>query len=198
MSQYKGNSPSLNPQNYNNPQISKQQQQLNIDNQKKDKQLDGMINSFKSRNPYQMLWGKGLGENALEYSITIINVPDVAQAMKFYENAFGFKSKFIDKMSAYGEVESGPVSIGFVNENMAGYSFTKTRPTSLPPAVSLFFVSDDVNQDYQKAIQNGAKVVQPPHSTVWTEKVAIVSDLNGVAIHISAPHKQEYLQQNMK
>ena len=47
------------------------------------------------------------------FAYTILYVRDVAATIEFYENAFGFKRKFISPDGEYGELLTGATTLSF-------------------------------------------------------------------------------------
>ena len=58
------------------------------------------------------------------YAYTILYINDVAKTIAFYEEAFGFKRKFITPEGDYGELDTGATTIAFANLELASYNFS--------------------------------------------------------------------------
>lgn len=123
----------------------------------------------------------------MKLGYTIMYVPDVDQALAFYENAFGFKTRFKTENGNYGELDTGATALGFVREaflESEGFSFLKNRPDQAPAGIQIAFVAEDVSLAYQKALGAGAVAVKAPAQKPWGQLVAVVRDLNGVIVEI--------------
>ncbi len=131
------------------------------------------------------------GENHMKLGYTILYVPNVEQALAFYEKAFGFKRKYLHESGQYGELETGATTLSFTGyELMTGMNeitFTKNSKDTSPPAIELAFVTDNVEKDFEKAVSNGATVLKKPVKKPWGQLVGYVRDLNGFIVEICSP-----------
>jgi catechol 2,3-dioxygenase-like lactoylglutathione lyase family enzyme len=48
----------------------------------------------------------------------IVYVPDVAQSVAFYENAFGLVRRFMHESGQYAEMDTGATALAFASEDM--------------------------------------------------------------------------------
>ncbi len=55
--------------------------------------------------------------------------------------------------------------------------------------MEIAFSSSDVQRDYKRAVDAGAKCVSPPKLLPWGQQVAYVRDLNGVLVEIASEIK---------
>jgi lactoylglutathione lyase len=123
----------------------------------------------------------------MKFAYTIVYVPNVPEAMSFYEKAFGFTQRFIHESQCYGEMETGATALAFLSEEMSaqgGIEFEPNRPTHKPAAIELAFTTQDVQLSYDKAIAAGASPIMPPCVKPWGQTISYVRDLNGVLIEI--------------
>ena len=128
----------------------------------------------------------------MKFGYTLLYVADVEQSLAFYEAAFGFSRKFMQKEGdqEYGELDTGSTTIGFVSHGLAkshGFDYTETRPDGPPAAFEIGLVTDDVQAGYNTAIANGAVAVSPPSSKPWGQTVSYVRDNNGFLVEICSP-----------
>jgi len=49
----------------------------------------------------------------MKFKYTILYVKSVSKTLKFYENAFGFKTKFLHEAGDYGELDTGETTLSF-------------------------------------------------------------------------------------
>eukprot|EP00762_Andalucia_godoyi_P004643 ANDGO_03595.mRNA.1 Uncharacterized protein YsfE len=120
----------------------------------------------------------------------ILYVPDVPQAVEFYEKAFQCTKKFVHESSTYGEIASGSTTLAFAAESLIhsqGISFTASALEHRPSAFEIAFVTEDVESAYQHAILSGAVAVKDPVKKPWGQLVAHVRDLNGVLVELCSP-----------
>jgi len=127
----------------------------------------------------------------LKFGYTILYVEDVVKTIIFYEKAFGFSRKFITPEEDYGELLSGETTIAFASIEL-GHSnfkngFTKSDPNMKPFGFELAFVTDNIEEDFKKALEAGAveeeKLVEKP----WGQKVGYLRDINGFLIEMCTP-----------
>jgi len=120
-----------------------------------------------------------------------IYVPDVEQAIAFYEKAFGLKLCYLHESKQYAELDTGNTKLTFASEELAGsnnFPFVKNSLVNTAPVgIEIAFVIQEVQKAYQKAISAGAVVVKEPSAKPWGQVVSYVRDLNGVLIEICSP-----------
>lgn len=51
----------------------------------------------------------------MQLGYTIVYVPDVAQSLAFFEQAFGLKRRFLHESGEYGELETGASTLAFAS-----------------------------------------------------------------------------------
>ena len=122
------------------------------------------------------------------FAYTILYVRDVAATIEFYENAFGFKRKFISPDGEYGELLTGATTLSFARIELAKTNipdgFTESDPTAKPFAFEIGFTVDDVGNAFQHALNAGATAVSTPKTKPWGQVVSYVRDLNGFLVEI--------------
>jgi uncharacterized glyoxalase superfamily protein PhnB len=127
----------------------------------------------------------------IQFKYTILYVPDVTKAIAFYEAAFGFERIFISPDNDYGELQTGPTTLSFASETLAGSNlpngFAHADAAQKPFAIELGFVTDDVSAMIEKAIAAGASLYAAPAVKPWGQTVAYVRDLNGFLIELCTP-----------
>ena len=129
----------------------------------------------------------------MKYQYTILYVDNVSETLEFYQNAFGFKQKFVTPENDYGELVTGETTIGFAS-NMLGASnfkegFLKSEKNNKAFGIELAFVSENIEEDFERAIKNGAILFEPLQEKPWGQKVGYVRDNNGFLIEICTPIK---------
>ena len=129
----------------------------------------------------------------MKYAYTILYVEDVEKTILFYENAFGFQKKFISPESDYGELVSGETTIAFAS-NVLGNSnfkngFKKLSINEKPNGIEMAFTSENIEEDFTKAINAGALEYESIKEKPWGQKVGYLRDLNGFLIEICTPIK---------
>lgn len=129
----------------------------------------------------------------MKYAYTILYVEDVTATIKFYEKAFGFSKKFITPESDYGELISGETTIAFASIELGKSNFEKgfepIKRSKKPFGVELAFTTENIEEDFEKAIHAGATEFEPLSEKPWGQKVGYLRDNNGFLIEICTPIK---------
>ena len=131
----------------------------------------------------------------MKYAYTILYVEDVVETVEFYEKAFGFSRKYISPENDYGELISGETTIAFAlielgNLNLKS-GFEKITNTKKPFGVELAFTTENIETDFQSAINAGATEFESITIKPWGQKVGYVRDNNGFLIEMCTPIKSE-------
>jgi len=98
----------------------------------------------------------------MKFGYTIVYVPDVAQSLQFFEQAFGFTRKFLHESNTYGELATGETTLAFAAHELAESNFPQghvaASASAKPLGMELGFVTDDVAGAHARAIAAGASV----------------------------------------
>lgn len=131
----------------------------------------------------------------MKYAYTILYVESVSETIEFYEKAFGFNRKFLTPESDYGELISGETTIAFASIELGNSNFKsgfeKISKTQKPFGVELVFTTENIEKDFQSAINFGATEFEPITEKPWGQKVGYLRDNNGFLIEICTPMKTE-------
>ena len=129
----------------------------------------------------------------MKYAYTILYVESVPETIEFYEKAFRFVRKFLTPENDYGELISGETTIAFASIELGSSNlkkgFEKSNVAKKPFGVELAFTSENIEQDFQKAIDEGATVFELLTEKPWGQKVGYLRDNNGFLIEICTPMK---------
>ena len=121
----------------------------------------------------------------------IVYVPRVERALAFYERAFGLGRKFVAEGGSFGELESGPTTLAFASEELAGSNvpggFQRGTPDAPPCNVELCLVFDDVAAAFTHAVASGATALAAPAVKPWGQTVAYVRDPDGTLVELASP-----------
>lgn len=127
----------------------------------------------------------------IQFAYTILYVKDVAETIRFYENAFGFKQKFITPDNSYGEIISGETTLSFAELDLANSNFQdgfiESDLNKKPFGIEIGFTTTDVDATLNKAVEAGAIIYAEPKTKPWGQIVAYVRDINGFLIEICTP-----------
>ena len=131
----------------------------------------------------------------MKFAYTILYVEDVVETVEFYEKAFGFRRKLITPESDYGELISGETTIAFASVELGNSNFKdgfeKISNSEKPFGVELAFTTENIETDFQNAIDAGATEFEPLTEKPWGQKVGYVRDNNGFLIEICTPIKTD-------
>jgi catechol 2,3-dioxygenase-like lactoylglutathione lyase family enzyme len=98
----------------------------------------------------------------MKFGYTIIYTEDVSQSIEFFENAFGFKRRFIHE-SGYGELETGGTALAFASHELGKSNlpngYVKANGDK-PLGVEIALVTDDVAAAYTKALDESPRVLR--------------------------------------
>jgi len=127
----------------------------------------------------------------MKYAYTILYVEDVKNTIDFYEKAFGFYRKFLTPENDYGELVSGETTIAFASIELGNSNFKngfeRISNSQRPFGVEIAFTSENIETDFQKAIEAGATEFESLKEKPWGQKVGYLRDINGFLIEIGTP-----------
>jgi lactoylglutathione lyase len=129
----------------------------------------------------------------MKLGYVILYVPDVSQAVEFYERAFGIARRFVHESGSYAEMETGGTALAFASEELVTsicHDFRANRPTEKPAGAEVAFVADDVPAAFRHALEAGASAYVEPHAKPWGQVVSYVRDLNGFLVEICSEAAQ--------
>ncbi|KAF4358677.1 hypothetical protein F8388_005617 [Cannabis sativa] len=126
----------------------------------------------------------------------VIYVKDVAKSVTFYEKAFGFSVRRLDKSHRWGELESGQSTIAFTplhqheTDEVTGSVQTAAGSHGERQPVEVCFAFSDVDAAYKS--QHGRwDLMSEPEEKEWGQKVGYVRDINGIVVrmgsHVQSP-----------
>lgn len=126
----------------------------------------------------------------MQLGYIIYYVKDVAETIKFYEEAFSLKKKFLHESNEYGELDTGSTTLSFASLSMAKNNkigFVERVKDFKSSDMEIGLVTPDVSAAHAHAIKAGAIEVNSPITKPWGQTVSYVRDLNGFLIEICSP-----------
>lgn len=127
----------------------------------------------------------------MKFAYTILYVESVPETIDFYERALGFARKFVTPELDYGELLSGETTIAFASIELGKSNFSKgfepLTNTGKPVGMEMAFVTENIEQDFQRALDAGAIEYEPLVQKPWGQQVGYVRDNNGFLIEICTP-----------
>src|ERR1700741_478357 len=122
----------------------------------------------------------------ITFAYTILYVNDVKKSLKFYDKAFGFKTKFIAPGDSYGETLSGATTLSFAQKKLAksnlSKGFIESSLKKKPFGIEIGVTTSDVEATLKQAVKAGAKLVEKAKTKPWGQVVAYVRDIDGFLI----------------
>ena len=127
----------------------------------------------------------------MKYAYTILYVQNVSETIEFYEKAFGFRRKFITPENDYGELLTGETTLAFASTELGKSNlksgFEKINNSGKLFGVELAFTTENIEVDFQNAINAGATEFESLTEKPWGQNVGYVRDNNGFLIEICTP-----------
>jgi uncharacterized glyoxalase superfamily protein PhnB len=127
-----------------------------------------------------------------KFASTVIYVPvDAKEVLDSYVHAFGLKIKHYDEQFNFGELDTGDTTIAVADHSAGEFMIGKNyapQSDGFPKNVEIAFFTDDVNQSYVAAIENGCGGLCEPKTMPWGQTVAYVKSIEGTIVGlISSP-----------
>ena len=127
----------------------------------------------------------------MKFGYTILYVSDVASAIKFYVEAFGFGIRFMHDGGDYAELSTGETVLAFASHSLGESNFpegyTKLTDLNKPAGIEIAFVADDVAGAVTKAVAAGATLIMEAKLKPWGQTVAYVRAPDGCLIELCTP-----------
>lgn len=127
----------------------------------------------------------------MKFGYAIIYVPDVSASLAFFEQAFGFTTRFLHESGDYGELNTGETTLAFAAHTLgamhlpAGYVEASSSPK--PLGVEIAFTTPSVEQAHAKALAAGASELAAPETKPWGQVVSYVRCPDGTLIELCSP-----------
>ncbi|TAG46444.1 MAG: VOC family protein [Betaproteobacteria bacterium] len=127
----------------------------------------------------------------MKFGYTIIYVPNVAESLSFFENAFGLTRRFLHESGDYGELETGATTLAFAAHELGEVhfpgGFVRANQSALPLGMEIAFISDNVETAHQRALTSGAVELRAPEQKPWGQTVSYVRCPDGTLVELCSP-----------
>ena len=126
----------------------------------------------------------------MQLGYVILHVPDVAEAVAFYERAFNLTRRFVHDSGHYAETETGATALAFASHALIqanGLPLRSAGPDALPFGAEIALVTENVEAAFRRALDAGASAAVEPAARPWGQVVGYVRDLNGVLVELCTP-----------
>ncbi|WP_199153788.1 VOC family protein [Chromobacterium sp. ASV23] len=127
----------------------------------------------------------------MKLGYTIVYVPDVAASLRFFEQAFGLKQKFLHESGAYGELDTGDTTLSFASHELAAMNLpaghVRASDTAQPLGMEIGLVTEQVAAAHQLALACGAVELAAPSQKPWGQTVSYLRSPDGTLIELCSP-----------
>jgi len=127
----------------------------------------------------------------MKLGYTILYVSDVPASLRFFEQAFGLKPKFLHESGTYGELSTGETTLSFAAHALGDSNFpgghVRADESSVPLGMEIGLVTDDVLGAHQRALTAGALQLSPPVTKPWGQVVSYVRAPDGCLVELCTP-----------
>ncbi|MET3373848.1 catechol 2,3-dioxygenase-like lactoylglutathione lyase family enzyme [Variovorax boronicumulans] len=127
----------------------------------------------------------------MKLGYTIVYVPDVAQSLKFFEQAFGLPTRFLHESGTYGELETGETTLAFAAHALGDSNFpgghVAASDSVQPLGMELGLVTPDVPAAHSRALAAGATQLSAPVTKPWGQVVSYVRCPDGTLVELCSP-----------
>ncbi len=127
----------------------------------------------------------------MKFGYTIIYVPDVSQALDYFNRAFGLTTKMLHDSGLYGELDTGQTTLAFAAEMLAYMNYPKghlsTHASSVPLGIEVALVCDDVHTAHAQALAAGGTELAPPQDKPWGQIVSYVQSPERIVVELCTP-----------
>jgi lactoylglutathione lyase len=127
----------------------------------------------------------------MRFGYTITYVADVAKSLAFFNEAFGFATRFLHDSGTYGELHSGETTIAFASDALADSNFpgghVSAHSSPKPLGMEMALVTDDVAAAHANALACGAQELSPPVEKPWGQVVSYLRCPDGLLIELCTP-----------
>jgi len=134
----------------------------------------------------------------LRLKVTGFIVPNVPATVAFYEQAFGLGLHYMHPSRGYAELNTGAAVLAFLSEEfvqqadlLGGLPITLNRPGLAAAAAHVALWSDDIDNDWTRAVSAGASVVKALEAKPWGQVSGYVRDLDGLVVELCSPSPRE-------
>jgi len=121
----------------------------------------------------------------------IVYVDDPAEALAFYERAFGMRGEFTAPGGSYAQLDSGQTKLGFAAYTLGEQNFDggvrRAAHGGQPPNMEIALVAEDVDAAYAKVLEAGCEALAPPQDKPQGQRVAYVRDPFGTLVELATP-----------
>jgi lactoylglutathione lyase len=121
----------------------------------------------------------------------IVYVQDVAEALNFYEEAFGMRRALLHESGQFGQLETGQTSLAFTSHELGKSAvpqpYQALDASAAPVGMEITLLTREVDAAFERAVAAGAEPMSDPHDEPWGQRVCYVRDPFGTLVGIATP-----------
>jgi lactoylglutathione lyase len=121
-------------------------------------------------------------------------VADVEETLAFYNRTLDIPTYYLHPSRGYGELQTGKALLAFISrtfiEDMSLFGdipIVYPRPGEPTIGAQVTFMTEHLDEVWQKAVAAGAVVHKPPAQKPWGQTVGFLFDPNGVIVELCSP-----------
>lgn len=127
----------------------------------------------------------------MKLGYTILYVPDVAATLKFFEQAFGLRQRFLHESGTYGELDTGETTLAFAAHALGEGNFpgghVHADQSTQPLGMEIALVTPDVPAAHARALSRGARELAAPAAKPWGQVVSYLRTPEGCLVELCTP-----------
>ncbi len=127
----------------------------------------------------------------MQLAYTILYVDDVPKTLELWNKAFGLEIDHSDEDGLYGELNTGDTTLAFAEKEFGKSHFEDSATHAIfegpPRRFEIGLVTPEVDAAFERACKAGMTCVRAPVRQAWGQRVAWLSDINGILIELSSP-----------
>ncbi len=113
--------------------------------------------------------------------VTYINVDGVVKAIEFYQKAFGAELAAMMPPDDSGRTMHAHIYVNGTSIMLSDFYPEHGMPKLAPQGYTLTIMSQDIDAEFKRAVDAGAKPVTEPQDMFWGDRFGALKDPWGVA-----------------
>lgn len=127
----------------------------------------------------------------MRFGYTILYVPNPADSLRFFGEAFGLEQRFLHESGDYGELDTGPTTLAFAAHALGEAHFpdghVRASDSARPLGAEIALVTADVPAAHARALAHGATELRAPQAQPWGQVVAWLRAPDGTLVELCTP-----------
>jgi uncharacterized glyoxalase superfamily protein PhnB len=112
--------------------------------------------------------------------VAYLSVDGVLKALEFYKRAFGAELAAMQPPDEKGRTMHAHVYINGSSVMLSDFYPEHGHPKVAPQGFSIVILTQNIDADYQRAVDAGAKAIMPPADMFWGDRYGQLKDPFGV------------------